>query len=188
MHRHADDTPWHVDETVEAHRNHAVFGWGVNSEQAHDTALRLSHGDGVFLVDVDGKRYFDMTSGGFCANLGHTLPPAITAAVTRQMETLYYAWPDNTVTEVRARLSDLLAAVMPGDLDAFLYPSSGAEANETAVRIARVITGRHKIMSSYRASSSRCLHQPIKPGAPPMLAAHRGGDGAGAQWSSGAVD
>ena len=52
-------------------------------------------------------------------------------------------------TPVRARLSKLLSDIVPGDINHFLFPSSGAEANEAAVRIARVMTGRHKIMTRY---------------------------------------
>ena len=53
--------------------------------------------------------------------------------------------------EVRCRLSALLAELMPGDLDGFLFPSGGAEANEAAIRIARRYTGRHKILTQYRS-------------------------------------
>lgn len=45
----------------------------------------------------------------------------------------------------------MLSEIVPGDINHFLFPSSGAEANEAAVRIARVMTGRHKVMTRYRS-------------------------------------
>src|SRR5260370_4591780 len=54
-------------------------------------------------------------------------------------------------TEVRARLSVKLAELTPGDIDAFFFTNGGAEANENAIRIARMFTGRHKIAARYRS-------------------------------------
>lgn len=86
-----------------------------------------------------------------CTNHGHTPDKSIVDAVVKQLETLPYAYPGLFITEIRARLSKLLADLCPGDINTFMFPSTGAEANETAVRMARMMTGRHKIMSRYRS-------------------------------------
>lgn len=150
LERH-DKTEWTDAELAYSHEQHAVFGWGVNNAAAHQGALRIARGEGVFLIDHNGKKYFDMNAGGMCVNLGHTVDESIVQDIVTQLRTLTYAWPDSTITPIRARLSSLLADVCPGDLNHFMFPSSGAEANECIVRIARVVTGRRKIMSCYRS-------------------------------------
>jgi taurine--2-oxoglutarate transaminase len=54
-------------------------------------------------------------------------------------------------TDVRARLSAKLAEITPGDIDAFFFTNGGAEANENAIKLARLATGRHKILARYRS-------------------------------------
>jgi taurine--2-oxoglutarate transaminase len=62
-----------------------------------------------------------------------------------------YAYPGVSVTPVRAKLCQLLADIVPGDINSFIFPSSGSEANECAMRMARLYTGRHKIFARYRS-------------------------------------
>jgi len=149
LERHSKET-WSRDEFLDSHSKHAVFGWGTNTDAAHQSALSIARAEGVYLIDQNGRKIFDMNAGGMCVNMGHTLDELTLELITKQLQTLTYAWPDSTITPVRARLSQLLADVMPGDLNHFIYPSSGAEANEAIVRIARVVTGREKVMSCYR--------------------------------------
>ena len=150
--QHDRGRSWGEEELRSAHRQHALFGWARHDPAAHDAALSVSHGEGVFLVESgSGRRIFDMNAGGMCNSLGHSLSPDIIEEITDQLRGLTYTWPDNTITPIRARLCSLLAAVLPGDLDHFMFPSSGAEANEACVRIARAVTGRQKVLSSYRS-------------------------------------
>src|SRR6202051_1274341 len=71
-------------------------------------------------------------------------------AIKRQAEELAYAGP-GMATPVRARVGKMLADVTPGDLNRFFFTLGGAEANENAIRIARMVTGRQKIMARYRS-------------------------------------
>jgi taurine--2-oxoglutarate transaminase len=66
------------------------------------------------------------------------------------MKEIAYSYPCQTVTPVKAKLSALLADILPGDLNTFFYTAGGAESNETAMRMARRFTGRQKIISRYR--------------------------------------
>src|SRR5204863_7274339 len=70
--------------------------------------------------------------------------------IQEQAATLAYANPF-MATEPRARLGQKLAALCPGDIDVFFFTNGGAEANENAVKLARWVTGRHKILARYRS-------------------------------------
>jgi taurine--2-oxoglutarate transaminase len=84
-----------------------------------------------------------------CVNIGHG-DERVIRAISEQAATLAYANPF-MATEVRARLGAKLAELTPGDIDAFFFTNGGAEANENAIRIARMVTGRHKIAARYRS-------------------------------------
>ena len=84
-----------------------------------------------------------------CVNVGHSHPRVI-KAIQDQAAALPYASPF-MATEVRARLGARLAGICPGDIDAFFFTNGGAEANENAMKIARWLTGRQKILAFYRS-------------------------------------
>merc|ERR550532_3899625 len=111
----------------------------------------LTRGEGVYLYDSTGKEYMDMTSQAVCANMGYTIDEAVRKAVAQQMDELPYAYPGLAMTQIRARLCSLMAEITPGDINGFLFPLGGSEANEGAMRIARRYTGKFKIMSAMRS-------------------------------------
>lgn len=113
--------------------------------------IHVVRGEGVYFWDASGKRYMDFNSMAMCSHHGHTVDPSIIEAINHQLKTIPYAYPGVFITGVRGKLSKLLADICPGDIDTFLFPSSGTEAIEGAIRLARRYTGRHKIMS-------RCCH------------------------------
>src|SRR6187455_2251935 len=84
-----------------------------------------------------------------CSNIGHS-HPRVVHAIQQQASKLCYANPF-MATEPRARLGRKLAEIAPGDIDTFFFTNGGAEANENAIRIARAVTGRHKILVRYRS-------------------------------------
>src|SRR4029434_5827313 len=84
-----------------------------------------------------------------CVNAGHG-HPRIVRAIQDQAATLAYANPF-MATEPRARLGAKLAEIAPGDIDVFFFTNGGSEANENAIRLARLATGRHKILARYRS-------------------------------------
>lgn len=93
----------------------------------------------------------DFNSQAMCSNLGHTVPPEVIEEINNQLKSIAYAYPCATVTPIKAKLSALLADIFPGDLNHFYYTTGGAESNETAMRMARLYTGRHKIFARYRS-------------------------------------
>ena len=84
-----------------------------------------------------------------CVNIGHG-DERVLRAMQEQASVLAYANPF-MATEPRARLGAKLAAITPGDIDVFFFTNGGAEANENAIKLARLSTGRHKILARYRS-------------------------------------
>lgn len=119
--------------------------------RARHQVPNMTHGEGPYLYDDSGKQYLDWTSQAVCANLGHDVPESVVEAAVHQMRTLPYLYGGIGVPEVRTRMNQLMAELLPGDLRAAVYPSSGAEANEAAIMMARRYTGRQKVISWYRS-------------------------------------
>jgi len=111
----------------------------------------LVKGEGVHLYSADGRKFLDWTSQAVCTNLGYDVPPAVVDAVNKQLTELPHAYSGMAIVEARARLASLLSEMLPGPLTGVLFPSSGSEANEAAIRIARRYTGKHKILTQYRS-------------------------------------
>ena len=135
-----------ASEIVSLSKRHTIFSW---SAQGPLDPIPMVRGEGIYFWDADGKRYTDMNSQLMCVNIGHGERRVIDA-IKRQADELAYAGP-GMATPVRARVGRMLAELTPGDLDHFFFTLGGAEANENAIRIARTVTGRQKIMARYRS-------------------------------------
>lgn len=140
---------WSESEIADAVKDNVVMTWGNNaSRSAMPVIVR---GEGIYLYDAAGKEYMDMTSQAVCANMGYTVDEAVRSAVMKQMTDLAYMYPGLGMVQIRARLCNLLAEITPADINGFLFPLGGSEANEGAIRIARRYTGKFKIMSAMRS-------------------------------------
>ena len=104
------------------------------------------HGEGVHVWDVDGNEYIDFTSGVLVTNLGHSHPHHV-AAIQEQAGRLMncYSFP----TPERITLSQRLTDLLPENLDKIFLLTTGAEATEAALRIAKRYTGKHEVLSFY---------------------------------------
>jgi len=134
------------EEMVALCKRHTLFEWSV---QTQVDPIPVSRAEGVYFWTPEGKRYIDFNSQLMCTNIGHS-HPRVVKAIQDQAATLAYANPF-MATEPRARLGAKLAELTPGDIDTFFFTNGGAEANENAIRVARVVTGRHKILVRYRS-------------------------------------
>jgi taurine--2-oxoglutarate transaminase len=134
------------EEIVALCRKHSIFEWSI---QPKVDPIPVARAKGVYFWTPEGKRYLDFNSQLMCTNIGHSHPKVV-KAIQEQAETLCYANPF-LATEPRARLGAKLAEITPGDLDTFFFTNGGAEAVENAIRVARMVTGRHKILVRYRA-------------------------------------
>ena len=104
--------------------------------------LCMDRGEGAVLWDVDGRRYVDLLAGVGVASLGYAHPRYV-AEMTRQLQRVHVG---SFTSRHRAALVELVARVAPGDLNRTQFYSSGAEAVEAAVRLAKAATGRTEIV------------------------------------------
>lgn len=125
---------------------HNFWTW---SAQAGVNPIPVVRAEGVYFWDAHGKRYLDFNSMMMCVNLGHG-DPRVIEAIVEQARALPFAH-GSMATRPLAELGRLLASVTPGDISLFLYTLGGAEANENAIKLARAVTGRHKILARYRS-------------------------------------
>ena len=133
-------------EMVALSKQHSLYEW---SAQAHVDPIPVAKAKGIYFWTPEGKRFIDFNSQLMCVNIGHG-DPRVIKAIQDQAASLAYANPF-MATEARARLGQKLAEISPGDIDVFFFTNGGAEANENAIRIARLATGRHKILARYRS-------------------------------------
>ncbi|MGD0609935.1 MAG: aminotransferase class III-fold pyridoxal phosphate-dependent enzyme [Anaerolineales bacterium] len=134
-------------EILRLSKEHVFWTW---SAQGKVNPLPIKSAKGVYFWDTDGKRYLDFNSMTMCVNIGHG-DERVIRAIQAQAAELPYAAPGMT-TKVRALASKLVAEVSPGGkLTKVLFTLGGADANENAVKLARVRTGRTKILCRYRS-------------------------------------
>src|SRR6059036_2620169 len=134
------------EEIIALSRKHTLFEW---SAQSKVDPIPVARAKGIYFWTPEGKRFIDFNSQLMCVNIGHG-DERVIRAIQEQAAVLAYANPF-MVTEPRARLAAKLAEITPGDIETFFFTLGGAEANENAIRIARLYTGRHKILARYRS-------------------------------------
>ena len=135
-----------TEEITELCLRHTLFDW---SAQKGLQPLHVASAKGVYFHTGDGRRFIDFNSMLMCVNAGHG-DRRIVEAIKRQADELPYVMP-SMVTEPRARLAAKLAELLPGDIDKVFFTLGGADANENAIKIARAVTGRPKVLARYRS-------------------------------------
>ena len=125
------------------------LNYGTWRFQKNWNPLHVVDAEGCYFIDAAGKRYLDFSSQLMCVNLGHK-NPAVIRAIEEQARSLPYIAP-SYASESRARLSNLLLDVLPKGLEKFFFTTSGTDANEAAFKIARMYTGKTKIIARYRS-------------------------------------
>ena len=134
------------EEIVALSRKHTFFSWSVQS--ALDP-IAIDRAEGVYLYTPEGKRILDFNSQLMSVNIGHG-DRRVIDAITAQAMQLQYVQPA-FATEIRARLGQKMAEILPGDMDKVFFTLGGAEAIENAIKFARHHTGRYKVLARYRA-------------------------------------
>ena len=133
-------------EIVQNNLDYTLFSW---SKQKGIAPIAVKHAKSVYLYDYDDKRYIDFSSGLMNVNIGHG-NQRITDAVVKQMQELSYVTP-SCATKVRGELGKKLAEICPGDLNKAFFTLCGASAIENSIKLARLYTGRHKIITRYQS-------------------------------------
>src|SRR5437870_2524976 len=134
------------EEMIALSKKHTLFEWTAQSKV---DPIPVARAKGIYFWTPEGKRFIDFNSQLMCVNIGHG-DERVLRAIREQAEVLAYANPF-MATEPRARLGAKLAQITPGDIDVFFFTNGGAEANENAIKLARLATGRTKILSRYRS-------------------------------------
>jgi taurine---2-oxoglutarate transaminase len=134
------------EQIMQENLDYTLFSW---SKQKGIKPIAVERAEGVYIYDYDGKRYIDFSSALINVNIGHG-NQRVTKAVTEQMQQLSYVTP-SCATKVRGELGKMLADIAPGNLTKTLFTTGGAEAIENAIKLARLYTGRSKIIAKYRA-------------------------------------
>ena len=135
-----------AQEVIKNNLDYTLFSW---SKQKNIDPIAVKYGKGVYLYDYDDKRYIDFSSGLININIGHG-DQRLTDAVVKQMQQISYVTP-SCVTKVRGDLGKKLAAICPGDLNKSFFTICGATSIENAIKLARLYTGKHKILTRYQS-------------------------------------
>jgi taurine--2-oxoglutarate transaminase len=133
-------------EMIELCLRHTMYSWSANGKTS---PIPFERASGIYFWEPDGKRWIDWNSQLMSVNIGHA-HPHVREAMKAAVDRVVFAGPA-MATEVRAKLGARLAKLVPGDLNTFFFTLGGAEANENAIKAARLFTGRHKILARYRS-------------------------------------
>ncbi|MDX9871602.1 MAG: aminotransferase class III-fold pyridoxal phosphate-dependent enzyme [Clostridia bacterium] len=130
-------------EIAEISMQYNLHAWSVQGS----APIAMTRGEGVYFWDTDGKRYFDMSSQLVNLNIGYGNKKVI-KAIQNQAERLAYVAPSLAV-DVKSQLAKMIIEVSPDNMGKVFFTLGGSDANESAIKIARMYTGRHKYFSRY---------------------------------------
>ncbi len=134
------------EQIINDSKQYSLFSW---SAQAALNPIAVERAEGVYLYDYDGTKIIDFSSGLMSVNIGHG-DQRVTEAVVAQMQQVSFVTPSCT-TEIRAKLAKKLAEICPGNLNKAFFTLCGTSSIDNAIKLARLYTGRHKIVGRYRA-------------------------------------
>ena len=133
-------------EVAEADTSAVFHSWSAQGSLA---PLPLAGGSGSVVWDYEGRRYLDFSSQLVFTNLGHQHPKVV-AAIVEQAQTMTTVAPAHA-SAVRAQAARLITGRAPEGFGKVFFTAGGADANENAIRLARLVTGRNKVLSRYRS-------------------------------------
>lgn len=134
------------EEIKELQRDYVLQSW---SRQKGLNPIPVEKAEGIYFYDYDGNRYSDMSSQLVNMNLGFGNRDII-EAIKEQAEKLCFVGPSYAV-ESRSKLAKMIIDLMPDNFGKVFFTNAGADANENAVKIAKMYTGRFKVFSRYRS-------------------------------------
>lgn len=133
-------------EVAQMHKDYVMQSWSKSGVDA----LPVEKAKGIYFWDYDGKKYADMASLLVCSNLGHELPE-IVEAIKKQADKMCFMAPAYA-SEPKSKLAKMLVEAAGADhFKRVFFTNGGAESNENAIKMARMVTGRTKVFSCYRS-------------------------------------
>lgn len=133
-------------DIAQKNKDYTLVSW---SAQGNWKPIPIVRGEGVYIYDADGKQYLDWASQLVNVNIGHSHPHVV-KAIQEQAAQLCYVNP-SFATEPRGRLGEMLAEITPGSLSKTFFTNGGADGIENAMKIARLYTGKDKILTRYKS-------------------------------------
>lgn len=130
----------------ELDRAHVFHSWQAQGPFDPMTIIKT---EGSYVWDGEGNKLLDFSSQLVNTNIGHQHPKVV-AAIQEQAAQICTIAPQH-VNDVRSEAARLIAELTPGDLNRIFFTNGGADANEHAIRMARLHTGKHKVLSTYRS-------------------------------------
>lgn len=137
---------WTGEHLRAVDKEYVIHSW---STQGALNSLPVARGEGSWFWDYDGRKYLDFQSQLVNMNLGHQHPKLVEAIQAAAADMCYIG--PGFAERSRAELAQMMAELTPGDLKMTFFTTGGAAANENAVRLARHVTGRQKIVARYRS-------------------------------------
>jgi taurine--2-oxoglutarate transaminase len=134
------------EEIVSLSRAHTIFSWSI---QGQLDPIAIDRAEGVYLYTPEGRKILDFNSQLMSVNIGHG-DRRVIDAINEQASKLQFVQPA-FATEIRARLGAKMAEILPGDMNKVFFTLGGAESIENAIKLARHVTGKHKLLARYRA-------------------------------------
>ncbi|KGM17649.1 hypothetical protein N867_16810 [Actinotalea fermentans ATCC 43279 = JCM 9966 = DSM 3133] len=134
-----------IASIAERTKRYTLFEWGTQDVDP----FVVERGEGAHVFGADGTRYIDFNSVSVSVNIGHG-DPRVADAIAAQLRKIEFASP-YWATEVRAEVGEKLNALTPDGLEKAFFTLAGADANEAAIRTARLVTGRRKILVRRRS-------------------------------------
>ncbi len=162
-------------EQIKANQKEYVLqSW---SKQKNVNPIVVDRGEGIYFYDTEGNRYSDMSSQLVNLNLGYH-NKEIGDAIKAQVDKICYIGP-SYAEEARSTLAEMIIKLLPDSFGKVFFTNAGAEANENAVKIARMFTGRKKVFSRYRSYHGSSFgagnltgeprRYPLEPGVPGFI-------------------
>lgn len=134
------------EEIKNLQKKYVLQSW---SKQANLNPIAIEKAEGIYMYDYDGNRYTDMSAQLVNLNVGFG-NKKINDAIKAQVDKYCYLGPSYAV-EPRATLAKMIIDRLPDNMGKVFFTNAGADANENAIKMARMYTGRPKVFSRYRS-------------------------------------
>lgn len=124
---------------------------------ANKTKISIEKGEGVYVYDENGKKYIDFTAGWGVTSIGHANPVITDALLDQSKKIIQNPNSGATYSPARSKLILLMQEILPSNLTRVFFASSGAEANDAAIKLARKATGKLNIISTEKSFHGRTI-------------------------------
>ena len=122
--------------------NRQLFLQHVAQTSAAPIGIEMVKAEGIYLFDVDGKKYFDAISGFSVANIGHSHPKVVDAVQQQAAQFMHLIVYGEFIEQPQVAYAQLLTENLPSSLNCVYFTNSGKEATEGAMKLAKRVTNR----------------------------------------------